>query len=648
MGNRKSVAIAVVGVVVVAGISFLALRALRGKRGHESRAEATRQVREEPVASASGQVVPGQTIGFLRNGVIWLVRPDGSGKTRLTSSDKIVSFCYSPDGRKVAFVRSDELWVMDADGRGAKVLVQDKSIHWYTGQGGYRTRDPVAWTADSARLIFATQEELGGSAAVWSIGPDGRGERKLADLPEGSVPGPFSPDGRYHLYLKSAVTEARDPQDPVNYLSAESLHVLDLTGGKARKIAQQTVSRDPDPGAMDNAGARGFDACFSPDSRQIAYGTAPGFVWNQVASVSIAPTAGGSARLLNDERHPRGCWDFVWSPTGEKLIGVYDEGFVVVNVATNGWTYLHADVAPGEELGAMTPVAEGGGWAVSPDGRRIAFVVSSGPDYACKIKVMNVDGLDRRTIADLDLVSYIRWVPIGGEVAIGRRETNAPLHKAASAGQTDSVELWLAKGADVNSIDSKGVTPLHKAAAKGHTEVVKLLLAKGAAVNAKTGEHGLTPLHFAAARGHTAAAQLLLGRGAEVNAADASGWTPLHMAAAEGHTGTVELLLAKGAKVNAREEDGVTALHAAAVNGHADTATALVANGADVNAIARDESTPLHFAASKGHTAMVRLLLSQRARVNARDEDGSTPLSLASKNGYREVAKLLRESGGKE
>ncbi|MCX5647313.1 MAG: ankyrin repeat domain-containing protein [Phycisphaerae bacterium] len=51
---------------------------------------------------------------------------------------------------------------------------------------------------------------------------------------------------------------------------------------------------------------------------------------------------------------------------------------------------------------------------------------------------------------------------------------------AAWYGLKETVELFLAKGADVNARDNKGHTPLHHARDRGYSEMVELLREHGA------------------------------------------------------------------------------------------------------------------------------------------------------------------------
>ena len=62
-------------------------------------------------------------------------------------------------------------------------------------------------------------------------------------------------------------------------------------------------------------------------------------------------------------------------------------------------------------------------------------------------------------------------------------------------------------------------TPLHYAAMDNATETAQLLLTQGVEVNAKT-DQSATPLHYAAWKNATETAQLLIMQGADVNEKD--------------------------------------------------------------------------------------------------------------------------------
>ena len=90
-----------------------------------------------------------------------------------------------------------------------------------------------------------------------------------------------------------------------------------------------------------------------------------------------------------------------------------------------------------------------------------------------------------------------------------------------------------------------GVTPLYHAVIYDHKETVELLIAKGADVNARTG-NGFTPLHWGS--DNKEIAELLIAEGADVNTKDAAGMTPLDFTIIYNHPETADLLRKHGGK----------------------------------------------------------------------------------------------------
>ena len=192
--------------------------------------------------------------------------------------------------------------------------------------------------------------------------------------------------------------------------------------------------------------------------------------------------------------------------------------------------------------------------------------------------------------------------------------TTKNLHDAAYEGDLEAVKALLDTNAHlVSSRHSEDqATPLHMAAAWGHKEVVDLLLARGAEVNA-IDCRGLTPLHWAVEKQHEDVVRLLVVGKANVNAKDCDGETPLYLAAKRGLVAVVELLLAKGADVNAQEKTGETPLHRVARRGSLDVAKLLLAAKANVNIRTKAgypwaPYTPMYVAIKDGHPDMVELL----------------------------------------
>lgn len=148
--------------------------------------------------------------------------------------------------------------------------------------------------------------------------------------------------------------------------------------------------------------------------------------------------------------------------------------------------------------------------------------------------------------------------------------------KAVQANDADAVKALIAKGADVDELDSNGDAPLVIAAYRGYTEVVRLLLEAGADVAAVDPGMKATALHAAAYAGRTEAAKLLIAHGIEI---DRQG-----------------------------PQNGYTALHDAIWQNNVETAQALLDAGANLDVRSHSGQTPLQFAQSKHRTEIVRLI----------------------------------------
>jgi hypothetical protein len=129
---------------------------------------------------------------------------------------------------------------------------------------------------------------------------------------------------------------------------------------------------------------------------------------------------------------------------------------------------------------------------------------------------------------------------------------------AAWYGDIPMMELFVARGADVNHPNKLNERAVMHAAYRGQGEAVKWLLAHGARIN--NGPLQWSALHYAVYAGHGAVAGLLLERGADINALSTNGSSVLMMAVLEGHDDLVRLLLAKGADPGIKNMRGEGAL----------------------------------------------------------------------------------------
>jgi len=152
--------------------------------------------------------------------------------------------------------------------------------------------------------------------------------------------------------------------------------------------------------------------------------------------------------------------------------------------------------------------------------------------------------------------------------------------EAAAAGDVDRVRALLDTDPSLRDAHARdGWTPLHLAGHFRQTATIELLLARGADVNAVSrNADANAPLHAAAAGGADA---MLMGRliaaGARVNHRQSSAYTALHEAAAIGNADVVRLLPDSGAQPDVRNTEGQTPADLARETGHAALADGLEA-----------------------------------------------------------------------
>jgi Tol biopolymer transport system component len=163
--------------------------------------------------------------------VLYVANADGSGRRRLTSlaADDPV---WSPTGT-IAFATFDALYTIAADGHGLRKLLDDSGI------GSYPGNSPIAWSPGGTRIAF----ETAGRLAV--VDTDGRLLVPPGRRPEGDSPTyvmgnlTWSPDGRRILFE-----------------SVRGIEVVDADSGDRKLLTSRADASHP---------------AWSPDGRHIAF-----------------------------------------------------------------------------------------------------------------------------------------------------------------------------------------------------------------------------------------------------------------------------------------------------------------------------------------------------------------------------------------
>ena len=146
------------------------------------------------------------------------------------------------------------------------------------------------------------------------------------------------------------------------------------------------------------------------------------------------------------------------------------------------------------------------------------------------------------------------WLDAGLPPNFEGRTIGTGLMIAAWEGNIPMMELFLARGGDVNHINVLGEQALLHAAWKGRLDAVRWLVEHGARLE-RPGK-AWAALHYAAFAGHQEVVDYLIERGANVNALSINGSTPLMMAAREGKEEIANRLLTAGANDNIANEWG--------------------------------------------------------------------------------------------
>lgn len=153
---------------------------------------------------------------------------------------------WSPDGSIIAFAANAagtlDVWVVRPDGSGLTQLTTDPADDWLP-----------AWSPDGTKIAFVS--ERSGSRHVWIMNADGTEPRQVTVAQPGSEPD-FSPDGRQLVY-KAAHRMI------VQGVSRTNLMIINVDGTELRPLTEGDV-HDFNPrwsprGIIFNSGRKGGD-----------------------------------------------------------------------------------------------------------------------------------------------------------------------------------------------------------------------------------------------------------------------------------------------------------------------------------------------------------------------------------------------------
>ena len=232
------------------------------------------------------------------NREIYVMEPDGSGQTRLTTNAADdLSPAWSPDGTRIAFASSRdgnyEIYVMDADGSNPTRLTSDpandfhptwspdgskiaftserdgpfRQIYVMNADGssptnlsnmvGVRSDEVCCWSPDGTKIAFSRGGGTDHSGEVYVMNADGSGQTNLTNAPAPvDSPADWSPDGtqilissnrdhlEYELYIMNA-----DGSGPLTRLTTNT--ASELTGTWSPDGARIAFQTNRDGGAFE-------------------------------------------------------------------------------------------------------------------------------------------------------------------------------------------------------------------------------------------------------------------------------------------------------------------------------------------------------------------------------------------------------------
>jgi Tol biopolymer transport system component len=350
---------------------------------------------------------------------VFTIRPDGAGRSQLTTEGDNGRPVWSPDGKRIAFMSVREgkkpaVWVMDADGTEPKLLAEGLT---------------PAWSPDGAKIAYASFD-----AQICVMDADGSNRRQITTSNTHKVGPSWSPDGKQMVFIlvKNPGSQT-DPQPAIGIMNADGTKERVLTKEDRTNIKVNPGGQPTLLGTARDANAPSW----SPVGSKIAFWSG---IENEYGQVWTVDADGTGSKQLTDAPTGINNDDPSWSPDGKWILfGTNRDGRNELWVMAadgcdprrvsdldagpfpgraswqpipptpfvgriaypardeRGVSQIVVAEKPGEESQAITKAPEACWFpAYSPDGKRMLFVREVKGVH--QLWVMNADGSDARAL----------------------------------------------------------------------------------------------------------------------------------------------------------------------------------------------------------------------------------------------------------